>query len=962
MAITLRVLSAAALALLLLTGTAEASYKGTPGQVAYLLGDDQGWPLKLWDPVTEASTTIEPTTWDGATIGTGTDVHGVKHMAGPGDLPSTPSWAPDGSKFAFAKRIADNGDYEGLEHSAIFVHEVATGETRQVTHPEDAVLDKVPEDPPVVGHVVSDFSPTYSADGTTIAFVRQVAAHGSDDTLWAKRGQNLWRVPQNGGDAVQITTLLQETGRRVSSGVWIPGTQDLVVSYFTAGLAPALGRVSSIAGNPTYLAGQPTEAITDFDVSPDGTKLVFSTLGASGVTPFIQPLSGPGAGVAVSAGSRFGAVTRFANTGDGLLHSDCTDRTPSVCGLLNRLLPDPKADIRSEEPDRLTLAFDEAVPGNSGIPARSALDIQPQELPVIFLPGFLGTRITCGPKEKWFSLPLDLLSMSLDSNGATDPGGCQPTSVLETAVGSDVYETVANYVRSEYGARGTLFGWDWRKRPQPSFTKLEEAIDTALDRPGPWKQQKAGRVVLWGHSYGGLFIRAFIEGSGGDRVARVLTAGTPYWGSPKSFFPLAFGVEAPVWSTLDLLINNNQLKGFARNLSGLYNLYPSANLPAWLTVAGALQNQAGVSAFIGAVGGNKALFDQASADHKNVFDGFYDNGGRIDVRAVAGTGLNTIRSVSVQVDDGGRFEDVSGAFDNGDETVPGRSAAQGPVGAGSPLGDPIHVQYTCNVSHVDLAGAAPVLTAYGDFLKTGVVPRKLPGPCSSVGGSYRFAPGSIGRDDPELRSGRAAGAKDLDTAEADGLVDVMDLGPATLVVVDDDRPVTLRVPITNGRFSYTPLSGAMAGPVATYGPVTGTLELSRGAGGPVVLLDGKPLAPTNPPPGPPPAGPGPAPPAATPGAPKPPARFKLIGRPKLRGRVVTLVLRLPGRGAVAVKATAKVRARTRVLGAVRKPIRAAGRRKLKLKLKRKPPARMRLAISFTPTGGAKQTKRVTLKR
>ena len=66
--------------------------------------------------------------------------------------------------------------------------------------------------------------------------------------------------------------------------------------------------------------------------------------------------------------------------------------------------------------------------------------------------------------------------MSLDADGVTDVG-CQPTTVLETALGSDVYETVADYVRSEYGARGTLFGWDWRKRPQPSFTKLEEAID-----------------------------------------------------------------------------------------------------------------------------------------------------------------------------------------------------------------------------------------------------------------------------------------------------------------------------------------------------------------------------------------------------------------------------------------------------------------------------------------------------
>ena len=668
-----------------------------------------------------------------------------------------------------------------------------------MTHPEDAVLDMVPEEAPVFGHVVSDFAPAFSADGTTIAFVRHVQVQGPDDDLYAKRGQNLWRVPQNGDTPAQITTLLPENGQRVWSGVWIPGTQDLVVSYLGSGLVPSLGRVNSAAGNPTQLVGSLAQAITDYDVSPDGKKLVWTALGPGGVTAFIKPLEGSGG--TVSQGSDFGAVVRFANSGDGLLHSDCTDRTPSVCGLLNRLTPDPEADIRAQEPDRLALAFDEAVPGSGGAPARSALDVQPQDLPVIFLPGVLGSRITCGSSEEWPSLPFpDLTPMNLGLDGVT--GGCQPTTVLETALGSDVYETVADYVRSEYGARGTLFAWDWRKRPQPSFAKLEQAIDDALARDGPWKQQEAGRVVLWGHSYGGLFIRAFIEGSGGDRVARVLTAGTPYWGSPKSFFPLAFGVESPGWSTLDAIIDNTRLKSFAKNLSGLYNLYPSANFPAWLTVRGVLQNQAGVSAFLTSIGGNSELFNQAGTDHQNVFDGFYDNGGRIDVRAVVGTGLNTIRSINVAYDDANRFEDVSGTFDNGDETVPGRSAAQGPVGGGLPLGDPIHAQYTCNIDHVALAGAPKVLEACGDFLKTGEVPRKLPGPCASVGGSYRFAPESIGRN-PGKRS-RAAGSLDLDTAEGQGLADVMDLGPATLVVVDDDRPVTLRVPITNGTFTYTP--------------------------------------------------------------------------------------------------------------------------------------------------------------
>jgi hypothetical protein len=207
---------------------------------------------------------------------------------------------------------------------------------------------------------------------------------------------------------------------------------------------------------------------------------------------------------------------------------------------------------------------------------------------------------------------------------------------------------------------------------------------------------------------------------------------------------------------------------------------------------------------------------------------------------------------------------------------------------------------------------------------------------------------------------------DLDDAEGQGLVDVMDLGPATLVVVDDDRKATLRVPISNGSFTYTPLSGSSRGAVSTYGPVSGTLELVQGAPGaaPAVSLNGKPLAPNAGPPGPPAPGSGAAPggspgPPASPAAPK---RFKLLGRPRVRGRVIAVKLRLPGRGSVALRATAKVRKRTRTLGSLRKPIRAAETRTLRLKLKRRPPSKLRLAISFTPTGGAKQTRRVTVRR
>ena len=136
----------------------------------------------------------------------------------------------------------------------------------------------------------------------------------------------------------------------------------------------------------------------------------------------------------------------------------------------------------------------------------------------------------------------------------------------------------------------------------------------------------------------------------------------------------------------------------------------------------------------------------------------------------------------------------------------------------------------------------------------------------------------------------------------------------------------------------------------------------------MALLDGQPLAPHAGPvdPGPAtPAAPGPAPGGgvAPPAVSVPAAgRLKIVGRARLRGRTLKLVLDLPGAGALAVRATGKRGKRTRALGAVRKAIRTSGRRTIKLKLKRRSPAKVRVAIAFTPAGGKTQTKRVTVRR
>jgi hypothetical protein len=465
--------------------------------------------------------------------------------------------------------------------------------------------------------------------------------------------------------------------------------------------------------------------------------------------------------------------------------------------------------------------------------------------------------------------------------------------------------------------------------------------------------------VLWGHSYGGLLIRSYIEDEGRrQRVARVLTVGTPYRGSPKSLFPLAFGVESPTFSALDALINNDRLKLFARNLAGLYNLWPSDRYGPWLTLAGTLQNQAGVASFIGNAGGNPALFEQARGYHNDTYEGFFDDEGKIDTRVVVGAGKLTLDGVSLSDADGGGIF-ASGAFGNGDKTVPAKSASQRGQGETKPFGDPVHLQYRCRVEHVDLGGDGKVLSAYEAFLDHGEVPRKLdkPGDCIPAGDVWSFTADRIGLA-PTLRGARAtAPTATLQAAEQQGLVDLIDTADTVLAVTDDSAPVTLQVPIANGSFSVTRWTGEKPGATLSYGPVTGLLTLAPGA--PAVKLNGAPLAPNG-------GGAGggggavsgggatPPPPPASRPAPK---KLALIGRPKLRGRRLKLTVRAPGAGALRVAVTA----RGRKLGIARLKLKRAGKTVVTVRLKRRAKGKLKVAVTFTPRGGAAQRLTATVR-
>ena len=69
-----------------------------------------------------------------------------------------------------------------------------------------------------------------------------------------------------------------------------------------------------------------------------------------------------------------------------------------------------------------------------------------------------------------------------------------------------------------------------------------------------------------------------------DKVQRMVTVGTPYWGSPKTIFPLATGEEAPTSRADGRAMSNAGLKAASRTFPGHFSLMPAFGYGPWLSV------------------------------------------------------------------------------------------------------------------------------------------------------------------------------------------------------------------------------------------------------------------------------------------------------------------------------------------------------------------------------------------
>ena len=145
---------------------------------------------------------------------------------------------------------------------------------------------------------------------------------------------------------------------------------------------------------------------------------------------------------------------------------------------------------------------------------------------------------------------------------------------------SDTFDVTVGAIDNDRPANLFGFPYDWRRDNRASAQRLKEFIDHRL--PG-WREASGAadaRVILIGHSMGGLVSRYYLEVLEGWRNCRALiTFGTPYRGSPNAVDYLANGYKKLFLDLTDVM----------RSFTAAYQLLPIYKM---LQVGGAYQRVA----------------------------------------------------------------------------------------------------------------------------------------------------------------------------------------------------------------------------------------------------------------------------------------------------------------------------------------------------------------------------------
>jgi pimeloyl-ACP methyl ester carboxylesterase len=212
---------------------------------------------------------------------------------------------------------------------------------------------------------------------------------------------------------------------------------------------------------------------------------------------------------------------------------------------------------------------------------------------LVLLPGIMGSVLTKDGKEVWaptagaivrglLSLARNVKALKLDGDSPDAPD--LGDGVVATRIMPDVHLIpglwkIDGYSKTSARLAETFdlepkrnyfeFAYDWRRDNRAAAHRLaHESAGWLRD----WRERSGNddaKLILIGHSMGGLISRYFLECLDGWRDTRLLvTFGTPYRGSLKAVATLANGVEKGIGPlTVDL-------SELVRSMTSVYQLLP----------------------------------------------------------------------------------------------------------------------------------------------------------------------------------------------------------------------------------------------------------------------------------------------------------------------------------------------------------------------------------------------------
>lgn len=261
----------------------------------------------------------------------------------------------------------------------------------------------------------------------------------------------------------------------------------------------------------------------------------------------------------------------------------------------------------AEPPNEFSVAF---VPLQIHETAGGAL---PNTIPVIIVPGIMGTRLLEDGVIDNLIWPdttqivtsiaddfLDALKMTVDGNAINE--SIMPGDVIRQLSGADYFEGLFNQLLLDgYEENINIFEspYDWRLDIEISALKLKEEIDEIKRQTGLEK------VNLVAHSMGGLLVKKYLKDYGGESIEKFIDIGTPHVGAPSAYKILMYGDDLGVRKFFGLInINANKIKEISQNMPSIYQLLPSQEY-----LEG---SESGYYLFNGINGNNRLTFEETA--------------------------------------------------------------------------------------------------------------------------------------------------------------------------------------------------------------------------------------------------------------------------------------------------------------------------------------------------------------